>query len=150
MGNSHRVAVGVGGNLAAAVSNRLGGAAVLGQVLMYPVTDCGVDNGEPEAASMVTYASGYLLTAAAMRDFRRAYAARDARMHFPYAAPAVNAVTGRRYAPDAAARAHPDCAVLRAAAGVLAAAPRARVILAAGDVLLDEGRACVRRRCRLL
>ena len=100
-----------GGNLAAVVARRAahaGGPQIALQVLIYPVTDC-----DPDALSYADPENQLLLTAESMGWF------------------------WDHYAPDAAARAHPDAAPLRAP--VLLGLPPAIVITAEHDVLRDEG-----------
>lgn len=60
-----------GGNLAAAVANRV---PVLGQLLMYPVLDCA-----NESASYDAYATGHILTREGIRAYRRNYVPDDRR-----------------------------------------------------------------------
>ncbi|MFD0668404.1 alpha/beta hydrolase [Ramlibacter sp. MAHUQ-53] len=75
-----------GGNLAAVTALRardLGGPALRGQVLFYPVAD----HPEPATGSMREFAEGYYLTAADMRWFWAQYLAREADRTHPYAAP---------------------------------------------------------------
>lgn len=78
-----------GGNLAAVVARRLrdaGGPDVVGQALIYPVTD--MRSGDHHA-SRSTFAEGFGLSEEAMDWFGRQYLARDADMHHPDASPIV-------------------------------------------------------------
>lgn len=100
-----------GGNLAAAVAQRVPVAA---QVLIYPVTDAANERG-----SYGKFAKGHLLTAEAMRYFRR------------------------EYVPDPARRREPGASPLLAA-DVAGVAP-AYVVVAECDVLRDEGVAYAER-----
>jgi len=83
-----RVAVGgdsAGGNLAAVVALMAcerGGPAIAHQVLIYPVTNHGLDT-----PSYHENATGYVLTREAMRWFWRHYLAREAQGREPYASP---------------------------------------------------------------
>ncbi len=100
-----------GGNLAAVVTRRAAhgdGPQVALQVLIYPVTDC-----DPDALSYADPENQLLLTAESMGWF------------------------WDHYAPEVAARAHPDAAPLRAPN--LSGLPPAVVITAEHDVLRDEG-----------
>jgi acetyl esterase len=99
-----------GGNLAAVVAllARAGGPAIAAQVLVYPVTDCDFDT-----TSYADPANQLLLTAESMAWF------------------------WDHYAPEAAARLHPDASPLRAP--ILSGLPPAIVITAEHDVLRDEG-----------
>ena len=100
-----------GGNLSAVMTQRAraaGGPAITLQVLVYPVTDCDMKTTSyPETANQA------LLTRESMTWF------------------------WDHYAPDAAARAHPDASPLRAPH--LSGLPPAVVITAEHDVLRDEG-----------
>jgi acetyl esterase len=115
-----RVAVGgdsAGGNLATVVAlmaRERGGPALLYQVLIYPVTDYRFDT-----ASYRDNATGYLLTAPAMRWFWRHYLGREQQGAEPYASP------------------------LRAPS--LAGLPPALVLTAECDPLRDEGEAYAAR-----
>src|SRR5262245_30671229 len=86
--DARRIAVGgdsAGGNLAAAVclmSRDRGGPAIGLQVLVYPVTQYGLDT-----RSYRDYADGYLLTKNAMRWFWDHYLARPEDGASPYASP---------------------------------------------------------------
>ena len=100
-----------GGNLAAVVARRAahaGGPQIALQVLIYPVTDCDLS-----ALSYTDPDNQLLLTAESMEWF------------------------WDHYAPEVAARAHPDASPLRAP--VLLGLPPAIVITAEHDVLRDEG-----------
>ncbi len=115
-GRPARVAVGgdsAGGNLSAVVAQALPGRLV-GQVLVYPVTDCRMDR----SPSMDENAEGYLLTKAGMIWFRDHY------------------LSGGGGDP-----ADPRVSPLLATPEVLAAAPPAIVITAEYDPLRDEGEA---------
>lgn len=68
-----------GGNLAAAVANRV---PVLGQLLMYPVLDCA-----NESASYEAYATGHILTREGIRAYRRNYVPEPRRRTEPDASP---------------------------------------------------------------
>jgi acetyl esterase len=106
-----------GGNLAAVVALQLRGAQELNlglQVLVYPVTDL-----SSEHPSYDRNASGYLLTAAAMRNFIA------------------------RYVPDPRERADPRVSPLLCAD--LRGASRALVISAEFDPLVDENEAYANR-----
>lgn len=115
-----RVAVGgdsAGGNLATVVAlmaRDRGGPSIAYQVLIYPVTDHRFDT-----PSYAENATGYLLTAEAMRWFWGHYLARDDQGAEPYASP------------------------LRA--GSLAGLPPALVLTAECDPLRDEGEAYAAR-----
>ncbi|TDD35889.1 alpha/beta hydrolase [Nonomuraea terrae] len=106
-----------GGNLSAVVARRArdeGGPAIALQVLVYPVTDCDLDNAsyrDPDNQLMLT---------------------RDTMVWF-----------WDHYAPDPAARAHPDASPLRA--DDLSGLPPAVVLTAEHDVLRDEGEAYAER-----
>ncbi|MFI7613558.1 alpha/beta hydrolase [Nonomuraea terrae] len=106
-----------GGNLSAVVARRArdeDGPAIALQVLVYPVTDCDLDNAsyrDPENQLMLT---------------------RDTMVWF-----------WDHYAPDPAARAHPDASPLRA--DDLSGLPPAVVLTAEHDVLRDEGEAYAER-----
>jgi acetyl esterase len=100
-----------GGNLAAVVARRAahaGAPPVALQVLIYPVTD-----SDPAALSYADPENQLLLTAESMRWF------------------------WDHYAPEVAARAHPDAAPLRAPN--LSGLPPAVIVTAEHDVLRDEG-----------
>jgi acetyl esterase len=100
-----------GGNLAAVVarwSAERGGPAVLLQVLIYPVTD-----SDTESCSYTDPANQLLLDREAMIWF------------------------WDQYAPDLAARAHPDASPLQAM--FLTGVPPAVIVTAEHDVLRDEG-----------
>ena len=99
-----------GGNLAAVVAllARAGGPPLAAQVLVYPVTDC-----DFATTSYTDPANQLLLTAESMAWF------------------------WDHYAPDPAARLHPDASPLRAP--VLSGLPPAIVLTAEHDVLRDEG-----------
>jgi acetyl esterase len=99
-----------GGNLAAVVARLAvaGGPPVAAQVLVYPVTDC-----DFATTSYADPANQLLLDAASMAWF------------------------WDHYAPEAAARLHPDASPLRAP--VLSGLPPAIVLTAEHDVLRDEG-----------
>lgn len=106
-----------GGNLAAVVARRArdrNGPAIALQALVYPVTDADFTNG-----SYRDPANQLMLTREAMAWF------------------------WDNYAPDAASRAEPDAAPLRAEN--LAGLPPALVITAEHDVLRDEGEAYAER-----
>ena len=99
-----------GGNLAAVVARRarLAGPAIAAQVLVYPVTDC-----DFATTSYTDPANDLLLSRDSMTWF------------------------WDHYAPDPAARLHPDASPLRAPD--LAGLPPAIVVTAEHDVLRDEG-----------
>jgi acetyl esterase len=99
-----------GGNLAAVVARRAsaGGPAIAAQVLVYPVTDA-----DFATTSYQDPENDLLLTRESMAWF------------------------WDHYAPDAAARLHPDASPLRAA--YLSGLPPAIIITAEHDVLRDEG-----------
>ena len=99
-----------GGNLAAVVAllARAGGPPIAAQVLVYPVTDC-----DFSTTSYTDPANQLLLDAESMAWF------------------------WDHYAPDEAARLHPDASPLRAP--VLSGLPPAIVVTAEHDVLRDEG-----------
>ena len=112
-GDPGRVAVGgdsAGGNLSAVVAQARPGRLV-GQVLVYPVTDCRMDR----SPSMDENAEGYLLTKAGMVWFRDHY------------------LSGGGDPTD------PRVSPLLAPADVLASVPPAIVITAEYDPLRDEG-----------
>jgi acetyl esterase len=115
-----RLAVGgdsAGGNLAAVVAQQLRGdpeVELALQVLIYPVTDV-----SRECASYVRNATGYMLTAAAMRTFIQAYV--------PNPADRVDVRASPLLAED------------------LSGLPRALVIAAEHDPLVDENEAYARR-----
>lgn len=102
-----------GGGLAAVVAQQLP-RTVAAQLLIYPVVDCA-----REAPSYQQFATGPVLTAAAMRHYRTTYV------------------------PEPARRSEPLCSPLLAD-DVSAVAP-AYVLLASCDVLRDEGRAYAKR-----
>jgi acetyl esterase len=99
-----------GGNLAAVVAQlaRAGGPPIAAQILVYPVTDC-----DFSTTSYTDPANQLLLDAESMAWF------------------------WDHYAPDEAARLHPDASPLRAP--VLSGLPPAIVVTAEHDVLRDEG-----------
>jgi acetyl esterase len=100
-----------GGNLAAVMAQRArtaGGPPIAVQVLAYPVTDCDL-----EATSYRDPANQLMLTTDAMAWF------------------------WDHYAPDPAARLHPDASPLRA--GFFYQLPPAVILTAEHDVLRDEG-----------
>jgi acetyl esterase len=102
---------GAGGNLAAVMAQRArtaGGPPIAVQVLAYPVTDFDL-----EATSYRDPANQFMLTADAMAWF------------------------WDHYAPDPAARLHPEAAPLRA--GFFHQLPPAVILTAEHDVLRDEG-----------
>ncbi|MFJ2744944.1 alpha/beta hydrolase [Streptomyces sp. NPDC087440] len=104
-----------GGAMAAALAvraERWPGPRLRAQVLLYPVTDAGMNT-----ASYREFATGYSLTARTMRWFWEAYV------------------------PDPAARLDPAAAPLRATDGQLAHVAPALVVTAEADVLRDEGEA---------
>lgn len=106
-----------GGNLAAAVALKArdeGGPSLAFQLLEIPALDLTF-----AGASVVTYATGYGLTARAMEQFRDAYVRTPGDATHPYASPLL--------APD------------------LAGLPPAHVMVAEFDVLRDEGEAYARR-----
>ncbi|MFI7707869.1 alpha/beta hydrolase [Nonomuraea sp. NPDC049480] len=106
-----------GGNLSAVVSRRArdeGGPAIALQVLIYPATDCDLDG-----ACYSDPENQLLLTRDAMAWF------------------------WDHYAPDPAARTHPDASPLRAAD--LSGLPPAVVLTAEYDILRDEGEAYAER-----
>jgi len=109
----------VGGNMAAVVSllaKERKGPAIVAQLLFYPVTDAGMDNGSYQA-----YANGPWLTKPAMAWFWDAYL------------------------PDAKARADIHVSPLNATPEQLRGLPTALVITAENDVLRDEGEAYARK-----
>lgn len=105
-----------GGNLAAAVANRLAkeGVPLLAQVLVYPVVDAAMNR-----PSYARYAKGHLLSADTMRFFWESYV------------------------PDWTKRSEPEAAPLHATS--LRGVAPAYVLLAQCDVLRDEGRAYVEK-----
>jgi acetyl esterase len=101
-----------GANLATVAARRLRGEPALrAQLLVYPVTDAGINT-----ASYREFDDGHGLSAAAMRHFWELY---------------LGGADGS----------HPDASPLRAAAGDLAGMPPAYVLTAEEDVLRDEGEA---------
>lgn len=109
----------VGGNMTAVVSllaKERKGPAIVAQLLFYPVTDAGMDNGSYQA-----YANGPWLTKPAMAWFWDAYL------------------------PDATARADIHVSPLNATPEQLRGLPTALVITAENDVLRDEGEAYARK-----
>ena len=115
-----RIAVGgdsAGGNLAAVVARRArdrGDSPFAGQLLLYPVTDADLDT-----PSYLANAEGYFLTRSAMAWY------------------------WNQYAPDLAARLHPDVSPLRTPD--LRGLPPALVVTAGFDTLSDDGVAYARR-----
>jgi acetyl esterase len=94
LGTGVRVVVGgdsAGGNLAAAVAQRVGGLAA--QVLIYPVVDCAA-----ETPSYERYATGHLLSRATMRYFREQYVPDEAQRVEPGCSP-VRAASLKGLAP---------------------------------------------------
>jgi acetyl esterase len=109
----------VGGNMTAAVTllaKERGGPKIRYQVLLYPVTDAGMDTG-----SYNQFADGPWLTKASMAWFWDAYA------------------------PDKASRNQPTASPLRASAEQLRGLPPALLVTDENDVLRDEGEAYARR-----
>jgi acetyl esterase len=109
----------VGGNMAAVVSllaKERKGPTIAAQLLFYPVTDAGMDDGSYE-----TFANGPWLTRPAMAWFWDAYL------------------------PDASARKDIHVSPLEAEIDQLRGLPPALVITAENDVLRDEGEAYARK-----
>jgi acetyl esterase len=109
----------VGGNMTAVVSllaKERKGPAITSQVLFYPVTDAGMNNG-----SYATFANGPWLTKPAMEWFWNAYL------------------------PDVNARKDIHVSPLNASADQLRGLPPALVITDENDVLRDEGEAYARK-----
>jgi acetyl esterase len=108
-----------GGNMAAVVTlmaKQRGGPKIAHQVLLYPVTDAGMDT-----ASYRQFQDGPWLTKATMEWFWDAYA------------------------PDPASRSLPAASPLRASLDQLAGLPPALIVTGENDVLRDEGEAYARK-----